>query len=101
MSEDRPLSLPADDVQDAIGRLEAAGFFRQIGEMEQALKQIAGDLRRLGDATVPGRGDTESLNAHIVALEAAVTVLMRTLPADAERFGADPPPPSGGAGGFA
>lgn len=100
MSEDRPPPLAADDVQAMIGRLEAAGFFRQIGELEQALKQIAGDLRRLGDATVPGRGDTESLNAHIVALEAAVAVLMRTLPADVETFGADRPP-HGGAGGFA
>jgi len=103
MSDDRSRPLPAagaaapgdaalgldDSVPAPIGHLEAAGFFDQIGALERTLKRIAGDLKLLGDATVRGRGDTESLAAHILALEAAVGALMRTMPLDAETLRAD------------
>ncbi len=84
MSDDVPPSLPSEAAQALIGHLEEAGFFRQIRDLEQSLKRIAGDLKHLGDTTLRGLGETESLVAHILALEAAVAVLMRATPLDPE-----------------
>lgn len=82
MSDDTPPSLPSEAAQALIRQLEEAGFFLQIRDLEQSLKRIAGDLKHLGDATLRGLGETESLVAHILALEAAVAVLMRAAPLD-------------------
>jgi hypothetical protein len=89
MSDDAHLPLPPEAAQALIGSLEEAGFFGQIRDLERTLKQIAGDLKLLGDATVRGLGETESLVAHILALEAAVAVLMRATPHDIDALRAD------------
>ena len=89
MSDDAHSPLPPDAAQALIGSLEEAGFFGQIRDLERTLKQIAGDLKQLGDATVRGLGEMEALVAHILALEAAVAVLMRATPGDIEVLRAD------------
>jgi hypothetical protein len=81
MSDDAS-PLPPDATQALVDALDKAGFFEQVRTVERTLKGIAGDLRQLGDATVRGLAETERLIAHILALEAAVAVLMRTTPQD-------------------
>ncbi|MGY8993713.1 MAG: hypothetical protein ACKVK8_06135 [Rhodospirillales bacterium] len=70
--------------QGFIQQLEQSGFFRQIQELEGTLRRVAGDLKVLGESTVGNLEDTESLVAHVIALESAVTVLLKEPQQDAE-----------------
>lgn len=64
-------------------KLEQSGFFKQIGELEGNLKAIAGDLQALGETATQRTAETESLAAHVLALEAILTVMARANPVDA------------------
>lgn len=69
--------------QDFLGHLEKTGFFQQINEVEKNLKSIADDLKILGNATIQRMQETESLVAHVLAIESILTVMMRSSPVDA------------------
>lgn len=70
---------------DAIIReLESSGFFQQIGDLEKNLKAIAGDLQSLGKTATQRLEETESLAAHVLAVEAILAVILKTLPVDAD-----------------
>ena len=64
--------------------LEKTDFFQQINELEKNLKSIADDLKILGDATIQRMQETESLVAHVLAIESILTVMMRGNPVDAD-----------------
>ena len=75
---------PGDPTQAFLAHLENSGFFRQIGELEKNLKTIADDLKVLGEATLKRIDEIENLVAHVLAIEAILTVLLKTQPVDAE-----------------
>ena len=69
--------------QAFLEHLEETGFFQQINELDKNLKSIADDLKVLGDATIQRMQETESLVAHVLAIESVLTVMMRSNPVDA------------------
>ena len=81
MSDDESSDLGAAS-QAFLEHLEKTGFFQQINELEKNLKSIADDLKILGDATIQRMQETESLVAHVLAMESILTVLMRSNPVD-------------------
>jgi hypothetical protein len=81
--------VPTDVSQVFIQQLEQSGFFHQIQELEGTLGRVAGDLKVLGESTVRSLQETESLIAHVLALESVVTVLLKETPLDAEAVKAE------------
>ena len=60
--------------------LDRSGFFQQITGLENNLKAIADDLKVLGDSTLQRLHETESLVAHVLAIEAVLQVLLKDHP---------------------
>ena len=80
---------PPDVSRAFVEQLEEAGFFRQIQELEGTLGRVAGDLKVLGESTIRGLHETESLVAHVLALESMLTVLLKATPVDPEAVKAE------------
>ncbi|MGY9003719.1 MAG: hypothetical protein ACKVIF_11095 [Rhodospirillales bacterium] len=72
-----------------IQTLETSGFFDQIRNLESNLQNIAGDLGAIGDAASKRIKETESLAAHIIAIEAVLKVVLRTHEVDVEHVHAE------------
>ena len=68
---------PEDGSQELLEQLQSTGFFDQIGELEKSLKSIADDLKIVGDATIKRIEETESLVAHVLAIESILAVLLK------------------------
>jgi regulator of replication initiation timing len=64
--------------------LERQGFFQQIQDLESNLKIIANELSSFAKAASTRLEETESLAAHLLALQAIVTVLLRQVPVSDE-----------------
>jgi hypothetical protein len=64
--------------------LEEAGFFKQIAVLEANLKTIADDLKTLGQVTLDRTSETETLVAHVLAIEAILKVMVQAAPIDME-----------------
>ena len=62
--------------------LEKAWFFSQIKDLEGNLQSIAGTLKALSDTTVERVQETENLVAHVLAIEAILTIMLKTNPID-------------------
>ena len=67
-----------------IEQLEASGFFKQIKDLETNLKTIAGDLASLGKTATQRLEETESLAAHVLAVESILSVMLKSNPVDAD-----------------
>ncbi len=65
------------DSQKFIEQLRESGFFQQITDLEQNLKTIAEDLKSLGEIAIQRLQETESLAAHVIAMEAVLTVILK------------------------
>ena len=63
-----------------IEQLEATGFFEQIKNLETNLKTIAGDLASLGQTATQRLEETESLAAHVLAVESILAVMLKANP---------------------
>jgi len=70
--------------QAFLQQLETSGFFQQIAELENNLKAISGDLKDLAETATRRLDETESLAAHVLAVEAVLTVMLRDNPIAAE-----------------
>ena len=67
---------------DFLKHLEEAGFFKQIAVLETNLNTIADDLKTLGQATLDRTSETETLVAHVLAVEAILKAMLRAAPID-------------------
>lgn len=63
-----------------IEQLEATGFFEQIKNLETNLKTIAADLTSLGRTATQRLEETESLAAHVLAVESILAVMLKSNP---------------------
>jgi len=63
--------------QNFLKHLEASGFFTQIKELETNLQIISGDLKGLAEIATKRLEETESIAAHLLALESILMVQMR------------------------
>ncbi len=75
---------PGDTSQVFLKHLEGTGFFQQIKDLEKNLRAIAEDLQTLGKTATQRLEETESLAAHVLAVEAILTVMLKATPVDAE-----------------
>ncbi len=80
--------IESNDMSEAtqafLRQLEASGFFQQISELENNLREISGNLKDLGEKATRRLDETESLAAHVLAVEAVLTVMLRDNPIAAE-----------------
>jgi len=67
-----------------IEHLEGTGFFEQIKDLEASLQTIAADLKNLGTTATQRLEETESLAAHILAIESILTVMLKASPVDGD-----------------
>jgi regulator of replication initiation timing len=83
---DKPTDEDVNESSTAfIQTLEQSGFFDQIRSLEDNLQNIAGDLGAIGKAATQRIEETESLAAHIIAIEAVLKVMLRTHEVDVEK----------------
>ena len=83
---DKPTDEETNESSAAfIKTLEQSGFFDQIRNLESNLQNIAGDLGSIGEAATQRIEETESLAAHIIAIEAVLKVMLRTHEVDVEK----------------
>lgn len=73
-------ALSGDASRAFLEHLERQGFFQQIKDLESNLKLIANELSSFAKAASTRLEETESLAAHLLALQAIVTVLLRHTP---------------------
>lgn len=83
--------MPDDDGKEMgdasrafLTHLQESGFFQQIKDLESNLKIIAGDLTSLGTTATQRLEETESLAAHVLAVEAVLVALLKVNPVDEE-----------------
>lgn len=70
--------------EDFIQKLQATGFFDQVGFLQDSLRTMSEDIAAIGDRATQRLGEVESLAAHVIALEAVLQVMLETHPVDAE-----------------
>jgi ABC-type transporter Mla subunit MlaD len=90
-SEPAPEVAPgeADAHQVFLGLLEESGFFKQINNLEESLKAIAGELQSFGENANERMGETENLAAHVLAMESILAVMLKKYPIDADDLKAE------------
>jgi hypothetical protein len=89
MADDKQESVIPDASQAFLEKLQKSGFFQQIAELDDNLKRISTDLQDLGRLATQRIQETENLAAHLLAVEAILTVVMRTSGIDPEMVKAE------------
>lgn len=74
--------IPGDTSQVFLEHLEGTGFFQQIKDLEKNLRAIAEDLQTLGKTATQRLEETESLAAHVLAVEAILAVMLKANPVE-------------------
>ena len=62
--------------------LQDSGFFEQVKDLQGNISRIATDLKDLGERATERLEETESLAAHVLAVEAVLTAMLRAMPVD-------------------
>lgn len=69
---------------ELVQQLQTSGFFDQIRDLDTNIKRIVQDLETLGGLATQRIRETENLAAHLLAVEAILTILLKTHPVDAD-----------------
>lgn len=77
MTDDRELGAAAEAF---LKHLEQTGFFEQIKGLEGSLKGLADQVGDYGSETQRRLGELDNMAAHLLAVEALLTVVLRHLP---------------------
>jgi len=73
-------NIPANSNQAFINHLEDTGFFRQISNLETALKSIVDELQVFSVTSNKRQQESENIAAHILAMESILTAIMKKHP---------------------
>lgn len=60
------------------------GLLQQLGTLQSSLDQVAKGMGALGQNAVRQGTDVENVAAHLLAVEAVLTVILRQIPVDIE-----------------
>lgn len=71
-----------EELQQVFDDIGLTGFMEQIGGLQESLSRVAEGMQALGENAVKQVRDTENLAAHILAIEAVLTVMLRQMPVD-------------------
>ena len=74
--------IPGDTSQVFLEHLEGTGFFQQIKDLEKNLRAIAEDLQALGKTATQRLEETESLAAHVLAVEGILAGMLKANPVE-------------------
>ncbi len=77
-----PDELDAHAVEALMRQTGLAGFLDQVGMLQTTLETVSKGMSALGDAAVRQRQDAENMAAHLIALEAVLSVVLRQIPVD-------------------
>ncbi len=77
MSDGNNDSDAAAEMVDALG---IDGFVRHMADLQTSLEKVAEGIEILGTSAQRQSRDTENLAAHILAMEAVLTVILRQIP---------------------
>lgn len=77
---------PGDPSKMFLEHLEKSGFFQQIQDLEGNLRKISEDLKNLGETATQRLEETESLAAHVLAIESILTVMLKNNPVNDEEL---------------
>lgn len=74
-------NIPTGDTAQAfLEQLEKSGFFQQVKGLEANLRKISEDIKALGETATQRLEETESLAAHVLAIESILMVLLKDNP---------------------
>lgn len=68
--------------------LQQSGFFEQVKGLQDSVGRVATDLKDLGERATERLEETESLATHILAIEAILTVMLKTVAIDKDQVSA-------------
>ena len=80
--DDKSAAQGSEGHQVFLDLLEDAGFFKQINELEDSLKTIAGELQTFGETAAQRVNEVENLAAHVLAVEAVLATMLKAYPVE-------------------
>jgi len=66
--------------------LQESGFFDQVKDLQGNIGRIAEDLKDLGERATERLEETESLAAHVLAVEAVLTAILKSVVLDKDQI---------------
>lgn len=69
-------------LEQLIRELGLGTFVEQMGHLQDSLGKVAQGMEHLGESAMRQSQDTENLAAHILAIEAVLSVVLRHIPID-------------------
>ncbi|MBO6521436.1 MAG: hypothetical protein JJ900_10990 [Rhodospirillales bacterium] len=69
-----------DAAAELIDALGIDGFVRHMADLQTSLEKVADGIEILGTNAQRQSADTENLAAHVLAIEAVLTVILRQIP---------------------
>ena len=79
---DKDSSIDPAVAEAMIRELGLDAFVQQMAQLQGSLGKVAEGMQALGDNAQRQNQDTENLAAHILAIEAVLTVVLRQIPVD-------------------
>ncbi len=73
-------STNGDAVTELMDALGIEGFVRHMADLQVSLEKVAEGIEILGTNAQRQSSDTENLAAHVLAIEAVLTVILRQIP---------------------
>lgn len=82
-------SISGSGADAFVKTLEQSSFFRQMGELKENLARVSSDLATIGDRATERSEEVETLAAHVMAIEAVLSVMLKDHPVDADAVRAE------------
>ncbi len=72
-----------------IKTLEQSDFFNQMSDLKESLAGFAGELSTVGASVNQRAEEVETIAAHVMAIEAVLAVMLKSMPLDPEAVKAE------------
>lgn len=72
-----------------IKTLEQSDFFNQMSNLKESLAGFAGELSTVGESVNSRAAEVETIAAHVMAIEAVLAVMLKSIPLDPDAVKAE------------
>ena len=72
----------SDQGGDFVEQLQQTGFFEQVTSLQSTLSKLSDDIADIGGQANQRLDEMESIAAHVMAIEAVLSVMLKTHPVD-------------------